>query len=124
MARAAVTGGGLLFSHDRLEVTPDEIAPVHSEAASDPKVLLVDIREPFERELCVIRGSLHLPMGEIPTRWPEVPVDLPVVLYCHRGIRSLYAVQYLRARGFPGVWSLEGGVDLWARSVDPDMPRY
>lgn len=106
-----------MFAQDRLEVTPTEVA-------STRDVLLVDIREPFERDLCAIGGSLHVPMGEIPVRWQEVAKDLPIVLYCHSGIRSLYATRYLRAEGIDAVWSLEGGIDLWARSIDPEMPRY
>jgi rhodanese-related sulfurtransferase len=32
--------------------------------------------------------------------------------------------EYLARLGFDKVWNLEGGIDQWARTVDPQMKRY
>ena len=85
---------------------------------------LVDVREPFELEICSIPGSLHIPMADLPGRTSELPDGVAIVLYCHTGVRSLYATHYLRANGIESVWSLRGGIDLWARELDPAMKRY
>ena len=48
----------------------------------------------------------------------------PVVIYCHHGMRSLQATQFLRQRGMAKVWSLAGGIDAWSREINPGVPRY
>ena len=47
-----------------------------------------------------------------------------VVVYCHHGVRSMSGAALLAHAGFPNVASLAGGIDLWAQTVDPNMPRY
>ena len=47
-----------------------------------------------------------------------------ILAYCHHGIRSLHAVRWLRAHGFPRAQSLAGGIDAWTDRVDPALPRY
>lgn len=86
--------------------------------------LLVDVREPWERELAVLPGSVSLPLGEIPARAAELPRDRDVVLVCHHGVRSLQAAEELAARGHERVADLEGGIDAWSLTVDPRVPRY
>ena len=43
---------------------------------------------------------------------------------CHHGVRSMQAVHFLRANGFPGARNLAGGIDRWAAAIDPSVPRY
>jgi rhodanese-related sulfurtransferase len=95
-------------------------------------VMLLDVREPFERDLAVIGPSspaveLAIPMGEIPTRYSEVAAtggDRPIVVYCHHGQRSMVVARWLAARGVPGLLNLDGGIDAWSARVDPSTPRY
>jgi rhodanese-related sulfurtransferase len=63
-------------------------------------------------------------MGEIPARAGEIDSDGDVVVICHHGGRSLQVAMFLEKNGFPKVHNLAGGVDAWARSVDPAMPVY
>jgi rhodanese-related sulfurtransferase len=99
--------------------------------AGGPLVLL-DVRESVERAHCAIRTSaktvdLHFPMGEIPTRLVELRArtsGLPVVVYCHHGVRSMAVAQWLATRGFERLNNLEGGIDAWSLQVDPAVPRY
>jgi adenylyltransferase/sulfurtransferase len=87
-------------------------------------VQLVDVREPGELAVCAIEGALHVPLGELPGRLHEIARDRPVVVLCHTGNRSARATEMLRAAGFANVRNLAGGIDAWAREVDPAMPRY
>lgn len=88
------------------------------------KLVLLDVREPWERTKASIDPSLHIPMGEIPARVQELDPDDSIVVYCHHGVRSLNVTAWLRQQGFEDVRSLRGGIDRWSRSVDPKVPLY
>jgi sulfur-carrier protein adenylyltransferase/sulfurtransferase len=87
-------------------------------------IVLLDVREPFERELAVIEPSVHIPMGEVPERVDELPRDRPIVVYCHGGGRSAMIAGFLEGQGFTHVANLTGGIDAWSVLVDPKVPRY
>jgi len=87
-------------------------------------IVLLDVREPYERELAVIEPSIHIPMQEVPQRLAELPRDRTVVVYCHSGVRSSMVAGYLEQQGFRSVANLGGGIDAWSRRVDPKVPRY
>ncbi len=86
--------------------------------------LVLDVREPWEHEICNIANSRLLPMQEIPARWQELPADTPIVVMCHHGMRSLQVAQFLKHAGLVQVYNLSGGIAAWAAQVDPDMPQY
>ena len=88
------------------------------------KPLLLDVREPWEFQICRIEGSQLLPMGEIPARAGELDQQAEVVVICHHGGRSLQVALFLEKQGFSDVTNLTGGVDAWAKNVDPAMPVY
>jgi rhodanese-related sulfurtransferase len=85
---------------------------------------LVDVREPWEVEICAIEGALNIPLRTLPDRLGDVAGDRPVVVLCHHGARSQNAVDYLTARGYPSALNLAGGIDAWARRIDPEMATY
>jgi rhodanese-related sulfurtransferase len=88
------------------------------------KFLLVDVREPWEHEICRIEGAKLIPMGALAGSLATLEQDEEVVLYCHHGIRSLDAAAWLRAQGVEGARSLSGGIERWAIEIDPSVPRY
>lgn len=104
-------------------LSPPQLAAWLKDAAR-PRPLMVDVREPWEVQTCRIGESLHLPLNEIPARFNELDAARDIVLICHHGARSLHAAMFLERQGFTAVWNLDGGVDGWARSVDPSMPVY
>ena len=85
---------------------------------------LIDVREPWEHEICRLEGAELIPLGEIPTRHQELLDSEDVVLYCHHGIRSLDAAAWLRQQGVEGARSLAGGIARWAHEIDPSVPQY
>ena len=89
-----------------------------------PGNLLLDVREPDEYALCHVEGSRHIPMGQIPARLSELPPDQPILVLCHHGGRSLRVTRFLRANGFPQASNIQGGIDAWAETIEPAMPRY
>jgi rhodanese-related sulfurtransferase len=86
---------------------------------------LLDVREPWELEKAHLEGTKHIPMGDIPTRaHQELDPDEHIVVMCHHGMRSLSVTNWLRQQGFEKVQSMRGGIDGWARTVDPKIPLY
>jgi len=87
--------------------------------------VLLDVREPWEFETARMEGSKNIPMGDIPARaHQELDPDAHIVVVCHHGVRSLSVTNWLRQQGFEKAQSMRGGVDGWARTVDPKMPLY
>jgi rhodanese-related sulfurtransferase len=84
----------------------------------------VDVREPWEFEFCKIEGSVNVPLGSLTSRSAELPRDRQMVLICHHGGRSAQATAWLRHNGFAKATNLMGGVDAWARRIDPTMKVY
>lgn len=91
-----------------------------------PDTVLLDVREADETAICALTGSLHIPMNRIPLRHNELPDGVPIVVYCHHGIRSLSVARYLAETGFDenDLYNLSGGIDAWAQEIDPEMARY
>lgn len=87
---------------------------------------LLDVRELDEHKFAALPNSIHVPLGELPDRAPELePLrQRECVVYCHHGIRSLHAIGYLKQCGFEKLHNLTGGIDLWSLEVDPEIPRY
>ena len=104
-----------------VQLTPQQ---VQDGLQKQPAPLLLDVREEDEVRLCALPGSLHIPMNLIPLRHNELPDDIPIIVYCHHGIRSLNVARYLAHVGFENVANLQGGIDAWARQIDPSLPRY
>ena len=85
---------------------------------------LLDVREPWEAELGMLPGAVHIPMREVPARVGELDPDLPVVCICHHGARSMQVAAFLERNGFSNVTNLTGGIHAWALQVDLSMPKY
>lgn len=88
------------------------------------KPLLLDVREPWEFERCHIAGARSLPMSTIQGHVAELDPQQEMVVICHHGVRSFHVGRFLEHNGFARVINLAGGVDAWAREVDPVMPTY
>jgi rhodanese-related sulfurtransferase len=86
--------------------------------------LLLDVREPFEVDICAVAGSRAIPLRQIPESLPELPRDRPILVICHHGPRSRRVTQFLRANGFPQATNVAGGIDAWAGQIDPALARY
>lgn len=86
---------------------------------------LLDVREPWELEKAQLPNSKNIPMGDVPMRaHQELDPEEHIVVICHHGLRSLSVTNWLRQQGFEQVQSMRGGIDGWARTVDPKVPLY
>lgn len=85
---------------------------------------LVDVREPYEREIAHLGGEL-IPLGTIMTQAESLPRDRMVIVYCRSGMRSAAAIRELeKTMGFTNLYNLRGGVLAWAAEIDTDMSTY
>ena len=96
------------------------------EAGRD-EFVLVDVREPGEREVVIIPGALPIPLAQVRSGEGDVLADcadgIPVLVHCKSGARSAEAVRLLRERGLDAV-DVTGGVLAWVQDVDPSLPTY
>lgn len=104
----------------------EQITPQELKARLDRKepLVLLDVRQDWERELCRLPGATHIPIEEIEFRTAELNPEEEIVVFCHQGIRSAVVAEYLRRLDFTKAVNLAGGLDAWARTVDPTMRRY
>lgn len=96
-----------------------------SRLLEEKRIVLIDCREEQEWDFCYIDGSLLIPLSDFQLKSAALPQnDSHYVVYCHHGVRSLYAAQMLQAAGYTNVSSMTGGIDSWSLTVDPSVPRY
>ncbi len=88
------------------------------------KIRLLDVREPQEWEICHLSEATLIPLRDLPSRLSELNSMDRIVVYCKTGKRSAEALSLLRSAGFHKVENLAGGIDAWAKEVDPTIPRY
>ncbi len=125
--RAAVEPSAMTSNAKPADELPWEIEPTEAAALLRAgEARMIDVREPDEWAVCRIEGSELLPLGRVAA---EAGARLPdpgarILVTCHHGMRSLHAVQWLRARGWDRAQSVAGGVDRWAEEIDPAMARY
>ncbi len=104
-----------------LEITAAELK---KRLDAGEKILLVDVREPWEYEMCRIEGAKLIPMQAVPANLQSLDVEEPVICYCHHGMRSLDVAVWLQRQGVESARSLAGGIDKWSAEIDPKVPRY
>jgi adenylyltransferase/sulfurtransferase len=88
------------------------------------KFLLLDVREPFEWDICHIDHAKLIPLGQLPSRMSELDSADEIVIHCKSGGRSAKAVRLLQEAGFTKLHNVEGGITAWAEEVDPTVPKY
>jgi sulfur-carrier protein adenylyltransferase/sulfurtransferase len=92
-------------------------------AQADPPQL-IDVREPHELQISRLEGAELLPLGQLAGRLSELDSAREIVLFCKAGTRSTRALELLVSAGFRRVKNLKGGINAWAKEVDPHMPVY
>ena len=103
-----------------------ELTPVELRQRLDQRepLVLLDVRQDWETRLCRLDNAVHIPIEEIELRSDELDPAAETVVYCHQGVRSAAVAEYLRGLGFTNARNLAGGLDAWARTVEPSMRRY
>ncbi len=105
------------------QITPRQLQGWLADA-SRAKPLVLDVREPWEHQICRLPGSVLMPMRTVPARLAELDPSADTVLVCHHGVRSFQVAVFLERAGFARLHNLDGGVDAWAKTVEASMPVY
>lgn len=103
------------------EITPKELSQLKER---NEELILLDVREPWERQTASIAPSMHIALSEIPAHMQELDPEEHIVVYCHHGARSLSVTDWLRKQGYEKVQSMSGGIERWSLEIDPGVPRY
>ena len=90
----------------------------------NPSCIFLDVRQDEEVAFCQISDAFHIPLAELPNRFHALPNDQTIIVYCHHGMRSLQAVQFLRSKGLNNAINLQGGIHAWSTIIDPLIPTY
>ncbi len=85
---------------------------------------ILDVREHWEVDICSFHESVHIPMSQIPKNLAALPAHEHLVVVCHHGVRSRHVMAWLRQMGYEMATSLRGGIDAWAKRIDPEMATY
>ena len=88
------------------------------------KFVLLDVREDWEYNLAKLPGSLLIPLGTLPQSLNQLDSKDEIIAYCHKGMRSADAINFLYQQGYKNVKNLVGGIEAWSVYVDPAVPRY
>ncbi len=118
----AFCGIGAEPDYSGLEITVEEFRKEREAKGDD--LVLIDVREPHEWEIAHIDGARLIPLGQLPDRLGELDGHAEIVTQCHKGSRSMKALEILRGAGFGKVRNLAGGIDAWAQRIEPGMARY
>ena len=89
---------------------------LHQKLSQGEELVLIDVREPFEHKHFNI-GGLNIPLASIFENKIHFNKNLPVIVYCQKGIRSQIAIQRLSEKmGCDQLINLQGGVDAWIKN--------
>jgi molybdopterin/thiamine biosynthesis adenylyltransferase/rhodanese-related sulfurtransferase len=89
-----------------------------------PPPLLIDVREPHELQISSLPGAINVPLGAMAAHLSELDSSRDMVVFCKAGTRSSRALELLASAGFKRVKNLKGGINAWAKEIDPTFPTY
>ena len=115
------TNSGDLASDAHADISVQELR-ARFDRGETPQI--IDVREPFEFEICRLPGAVLIPLAQLPARLSEINREREVILQCKVGARSARAAAFLRGQGFANARNLTGGILAWIDQVDPTLPKY
>ncbi|MDJ0521068.1 MAG: rhodanese-like domain-containing protein [Planctomycetota bacterium] len=101
-----------------------DVRTLSERLASGDGLVLLDCRTPEELRIASIPGALHIPMHEIPGRLDDLDREAEYAVMCHHGVRSAMVCRFLAHHGFARTLNVSGGIDAYARVVDPSLGIY
>ena len=101
------------------EISPADLQTMQAAGA----IQIVDVRNNDEVARGIISGAKHIVLNDLPMRWNELSDEIPLVFYCHSGVRSAHACIYMADQGFTNLFNLQGGVVAWGQAGLPFANR-
>lgn len=91
---------------------------------STPDLKIIDVREKWEYEIVRLNNAELIPLTEFRNQATELNPDDNYLIYCHHGARSFSACKFLLRQGFKNLFNLDGGINAWQTSVEPELATY
>ena len=91
-------------------------AAARLDGESDPRPVLIDVREANEFALLRVPGAVLLPLSTFASTYEQLPTDRPLLVMCAVGGRSARATDFLRANGYTDATNIAGGITAWNRA--------
>lgn len=105
-----------------------QITPASLKARLDQgdDLLILDVREPHEWDISNLGhyGAVLIPKNDVLARMGELDTAREMVVICRSGARSAAVIHELQQHGFRKLTNLSGGINQWARDVEPALPVY
>lgn len=121
-------------AHDHSEYATDvngnmaTITPLELKQRLDrgDDLMILDVREPHEWEISNLAplNAVLIPKNEILNHLGELDTSREIVVHCKVGGRSADVIHELQQHGYKKLINLTGGINQWARDVDPTLPIY
>ena len=126
-AACSVSGASAAARRNGADAPAEDVEPGELvRRLHETSIQLIDVREPNEREINQIPGSILIPKGDFQTgeALAKLPNDKPSVFYCKVGGRSAEVLAIAKGAGFADAVHVGGGVSAWVNQVDPSQPAY
>lgn len=109
------------MEQDTFNIQPSEVQSLRDKGE---KFIFLDVREDEELAIAKIADTLHIPMGDVPSKVNLLDDEIPIIVFCHHGQRSALVTQFLKQLDFDDVRNMQGGIEAWAIEIDTNIPRY
>ena len=106
------------------EVKEIDVNDLNTRIQEDKNLVILDVREPFEYEICHLDESTLIPLGNLESELDSLDKSKNYVVHCKLGGRSAKAVELMQNNGFKNVENLKGGITAWAEIIDQSMEVY
>lgn len=111
-------------THEETPVPEMSVEELDRRLKANDDLILIDVREPHESQICQIPGARLIPLGQLPARLHEFDSTREIAIHCKTGARSAQAVRAFQGAGFRRVKNVRGGIHAWSKEIDPSVPRY
>lgn len=109
------------MEQDTFNIQPSEVQSLRDKGE---KFIFLDVREDEELAIAKIADTLHIPMGDVPSKVNLLDDEIPIIVFCHHGQRSALVTQFLKQLDFDDVRNMQGGIEAWAIEIDTNISRY
>ena len=103
------------------------ISPVELKTKIDAnEVLVIDIREQYEKDICQLENSVLIPMDDIETIIEQVNSSskTPAII-CKTGKRAEPTANFIdKSLNLDLIYVLEGGISAWIEQIDNQLENY
>ena len=103
------------------EITVEELKTKRDNSES---FVLLDVREAHEYYISDIDGTTRIPYDDLKSRYEELNHDDEIITLCRTGNSASDAVDFLESKGFENASVLKGGINEWAKKIDPSLAQY